>query len=303
MKNIIFTIMFLINFCLFNSWHSPAFALPPIAKQAYEKIETVQTRPGIQVDVLVIKPDIKPLGVLLVFPGQGVGEFSSLFGMVSLGPNFVVRTAPDYIKQGYAVAIMDAPSDKPIVYYGGAPFLDPQFRSSQKHVDDVRSVIDYLTNKHGFSSFYLLGTSLGSVSILTLAINIDDPKVKGFIWTSGIDVRRTVKDSAVLSKIKEGRLKVKAPVLIVHHANDRCQTTPFEGAVELKSHLLNSSKVDLIKVFGESNYRGNRSYTDGVGFECGYYANHGFYGLDEPVTQAIGDWCAGKAVPAVIGKP
>jgi hypothetical protein len=56
------------------------------------------------VDVLVIKPDVTPLGVLLVFPGQGVGEFGSLFGMVTLGPNFVVRTAPQYVRQGYAVA-------------------------------------------------------------------------------------------------------------------------------------------------------------------------------------------------------
>ncbi|MDD4275274.1 MAG: hypothetical protein PHG14_16305 [Desulfobacter postgatei] len=301
MKKNILIIVFLICFCLFNSWHSPVLALTPIAKQAYEKVETVQTRPGIEVDVLVIKPDIKPLGVLLVFPGQGTGEFSSLFGMVSLGPNFVVRTAPDYIKQGYAVAIVDAPSDKPIVYYGGVPFLDPQFRSSQKHVDDVRSIIDYLAQKHGFSSFYLLGTSLGTVSIIRLAIELNDPKVKGFIWTSGMGASANIKDSVILEKNKEGKLKIKAPVLIVHHANDRCQSTPFEGAIELKSHLANSSKVDLIKVFGESKYSG--SMRSSTMFECGYYANHGFYGMEEPVTQAIGDWCAGKAVPAVIGHP
>lgn len=160
------------------------------------------------------------------------------------------------------------------------------------HVDDVRSVIDYLTNKHGFSSFYLLGTSLGSVSIITLAIELNDPKVKGFIWTSGMSASANSKDSVILEKIK-------APVLIVHHANDHCQNTPFEEAIELKSHLLNSSKVDLIKVFGESNYNGKRW----EGFECGYYANHGFYGIEEPVTQAIGDWCAGKTVPSVIGNP
>ncbi len=88
-------------------------------------------------------------------------------------------------------------------------------------------------------------------------------------------------------------------MLIIHHANDRCVVCPFEGAVELKSQLVNSRRVDLIKVFGESNYTGQRpSY-----FECSYYANHGFYGIEEPVTQAIGDWCAGKEVPAVIGHP
>jgi len=292
--------MFLISFCLFNFLSSPACALPPIAKQTYEKIETVKTRPGIEVDVLVIKPDIKPLGVLLVFPGQNVKEFSSVFGIVSLGPNFVVRTAPEYIKQGYAVAIVDAPSDKPIIYIEGSPFLDPKFRYSQKHVEDVRSIIDYLTNKHGFSSFYLLGTSMSTISIEKLALEINDPKVKGFIWTSGMSASANVNTSVILEETKAHRLKIKAPVLIVHHANDRCQVTPFEGAIELKSHLLNSSKVDLIKVFGESNYNGYRSFPM---FECTYYANHGFYGIEEPVTQAIGDWCAGKAVPDVIGKP
>lgn len=292
MKKPIYISLFLVWLVFLQVWPSPAFALPPVAKLAYEKVESVQTRPGISVDVLVMKPDMAARGVLLTFPGQGVKEFGSLFGVVSLGPNFVVRTAPQYIQQGYAVAIMNEPSDDPIEYLGGRiPFLTVQFRMSTEHAADVQRVVDYLARQHGFSSFYLLGTSRGTFSMVYLATVLKDPRVKGYITTSGFKPR-DFQERVPLETIQ-------APVLIVHHANDRCSVTPWQAASDLKSKLVNSSRLDLIKVFGESTYSGERY----PGFECGYYANHGFYGMEEPVTQAIGDWCDGKAVPAVIGSP
>ena len=54
-----------------------------------------------------------------------------------LGKNFLVRTSPQFVQQGMAVAIADAPSDQPNGMSVG-------FRNSPEHVQDIRKVIDFL---------------------------------------------------------------------------------------------------------------------------------------------------------------
>lgn len=276
--------------CLFLGMALPAFAQPKIA---YQKIENVDTRPGVKVPVLIMKPETKPVGTMIMFPGQGVDEFSSLWGKISLGDNFVVRTAPDYIEQGFAVAIMDKPSDGEVIHLATYPFLSIKFRLSAEHVQDARIVMDYLEKMHNLSNFYILGTSRGQLSVLNMAYSLHDKRVKGYVTTSGLDIKNPLVTSKENRPLDLNR--ITDPLLIVHHFNDRCFVTLYKSSLELKSKITNSSKLDFIEVHGESPIQ-----NDNKMFQCGPKANHGFYGHDKKVVKAIGDWCLGKEVPKVL---
>ena len=72
--------------------------------------------------------------------------------------------------------------------------------------------------------------------------------------------------------------KVTIPVLVVHHENDECAwTTPY-GAKAIASALTASRRVEL-KLFS-----GGDEPESG---ECNARSQHGFYGIEKEVVDAI----------------
>jgi dienelactone hydrolase len=244
----------------------------------YEAIEIVPTRPDVTVRLLVIKTNSKPSTALILFPGaDGTKHFGEKDGRFWVSKNFLMRSARDLATAGYIVVAVDAPSDQ------GYGMSDP-FRTSPQHAMDIRKIIAYLKEKHRVTSFYLVGTSKGTLSAAYLAAVFDDPSIGGVILT------------AVYPPADMGSIdftEIDDPVLIVHHVYDQCRITPFHGAIELKKRLTESPKVDLVGVDGG---------IPAASGPCDALSNHGFYGVEQPVIRVMTDWLAGKAVPERIGK-
>lgn len=242
---------------------------------AGQEIKAIPTRPGVTLKVLLNTPAAPAKAILIMFPGgNGANMFKEKGGQIHLGKNFLVRTSPQFVKQGLAVAIVDAPSDQ-------ANGMSAGFRNSPEHTQDIRKVIDFL-DAQGLKPIYLVGTSRGTLSAAYLGIELQDKRVKGLVLTSSL--------GGAIGGFPLSRITL--PVLLVHHRDDGCKVCPFQEAVALKNKLSGAPKVDFVEVLGGSPPQSG---------PCQALSNHGFLGREDQVVQVIADWITGKQVPGQIG--
>ena len=268
-----------------RGWHlfSPAASAPapsPTATQTAGpvplQIRQIDTRPGVTMRFVIVIP-ANAKDTLIMFGGaNGANMFSGSGTNVRLGGNFLVATTPAYVQQGFAVAIVDVPSDQP----GG---ISPLFRTSAAHAQDISKLIDYLDSQ-GLKSVYLVGTSYGTISAAYLGSALSDTRIKGVILTT------TATAAPHFGEIAVNRITV--PVLLVHHREDACPDTPVSGDLPLIKKLTGSPRVDFVQVSGGSPPQAG---------PCDPQSPHGFFGVEAIVVQAIGDWVTGKPVPPTIG--
>ena len=120
---------------------------------------------------------------------------------------------------------------------------------------------------------HLVGTSRGTVSAAYVAQELGSA-VDGVVLSSS--VFRASGNNLGLSLFRFERLKT--PLLLVHHAEDGCPSCPYGQARKL------ADKVPLITV------RGSIEPESGP---CDPLANHGFFGREAAVVQAIRNWILG----------
>lgn len=242
---------------------------------AGQEIKAIPTRTGVTIKVLLNIPAAPAKAILIMFPGgNGANMFKERGGQIHLGENFLVRTSPQFVKQGLAVAIVDAPSDQ-------SDGMSAGFRNSPEHLQDIVKVINFL-DAQGLKPIYLVGTSMGTLSVAYLGMELKDSRIKGLVLTS-----------TVTQYVNGFRLnRITLPTLMVHHRDDGCNICPFPDAVALKTKLSCASKVDFVEVLG-----GSPPQSD----PCQALSYHGFLGHEDQVVQVIADWIAGKQVPVQIG--
>jgi pimeloyl-ACP methyl ester carboxylesterase len=114
-----------------------------------------------------------------MFPGgEGANHFWVREGRIHLGKNFLVRSSPEFVKRGFAIAIVDVPSDRP-------KGMTDTFRNSPKHAQDIEKAIEFLAGQ-GLQPVYLVGTSRGTLSVAYLGIALKDERIKGIVLTSSL---------------------------------------------------------------------------------------------------------------------
>lgn len=242
---------------------------------AGQEIKCVTTRAGVTMKVLLNIPASSPKAVLVLFPGgNGANMFKERDGQIHLGRNFLVRSSPQFVALGLAVAIVDVPSDQ-------ANGMSAGFRNSPEHVQDIAKLIDFL-DAQGLKPIYLVGTSMGTLSVAYLGMELKDSRIKGLVLTSTV--------TQYVSGFRLSRITL--PTLLVHHRDDGCKICPFPDAVALKAKLSSASKVDFVEVLG-----GSPPQSD----PCQAMSHHGFLGREDQVVRVIADWIAGIQVPAQIG--
>ncbi|MHB8069626.1 MAG: alpha/beta hydrolase [Desulfobaccales bacterium] len=252
------------------------FLILPVAAARAQEIKTINTRPGVTLRFLLFRPAAAPKGVLVLFPGaEGANMFQVADGKVQLGKNFLVRTSPAFVKAGYAVAVVDAPSDQ-------ASGMSRGFRNSPEHVQDIAKLIDFL-DAQGLKPIYLVGNSMGTLSVAYLGMELKDQRLKGLVLTS------TVTNYVAGLRLQQ----ITLPVLLVHHVEDGCKFCPFQEAVQLKNMISGSPQVDFVEVQGGDPPQSG---------PCNALSNHGFFGVEDQVVQVIADWAAGRSIPARVGR-
>ncbi len=243
---------------------------------AAQQINVLETRPGVTLRLFLETPAGPAKAVLLMFPGgEGAKRFQEEGGKIVLMQDFPGRTTPDFVGKGFAVAIIDAPSDH-------ASGMIPGFRNTPEHLQDVRRVVNFL-DAQGLSPIYLLGVSNGTLSVGYAGALLNDERIKGLVLCS------TLAERFVSGPLIQ---KITLPVLMVHHREDGCPASPFQEAERLKTKFTGSPKVDFVEVQGGLPPQSG---------PCTALSRHGFLGMEDQVVQVITDWVSGKPVPTKVG--
>ena len=147
-----------------------------------ERLVTLETRTGVTQKYILITPQ-KPVAAVILFAG-GTGnlDLPGASGWPVSGwdqSNFLVRSRDDFAAHGFAVAVVDAPSDRKerIGMLGG-------FRNSAKHVTDIDAVTAHLERTVRVP-VWLIGTSRGTESAAYVAIHAKE-KVAGLVLMSSM---------------------------------------------------------------------------------------------------------------------
>lgn len=254
---------------LISAFSAIAFLAPAHAASA--DLVTIRTPRGVKQAFILIKPDKPVASVILFAGGNGALGLKSASAMNWGAGNFLVRTREQFAAQGFMVAVMDAPADRP-------RGMNAIFRMSAQHGADIGAVAERL-KKEADVPVWLVGTSMGTFSAAGGAIaakNID-----GLVLTSTITrskprwkIARSHPDGVASMALS----RVTVPALILSHKDDGCDLTPAGDAPKLAGKLGKARKVETVLLDGGSEPRSE---------PCEAKAQHGFFGIEDKAVNAI----------------
>jgi hypothetical protein len=251
-----------------------------------DEVVTLDTRPGVTQSFLLLESRGAAKGAVIMLPGhEGKVEFRKTadegYEVKDQGGGLTAHRAmrETLRKSGFAVAVIAPPSDR--------AWLDPWFRKSAEHLEDMRNVIGYLQKRYG-SNPYLQGHCLASFSAASVVSRLKSDGISGLILSS---TRSTGKDGSV-TDFERGTVSV--PVLLVHHRDDSCPQSPYRNIEGVKDfYRASAPKVDVITVTGGASRakRKQQSCQDGY---------HGFKGTQKDTAKAIASWLLGREFPLLV---
>jgi len=153
--------------------------------------------------------------------------------------------------------------------------MSDAYRMSARHLRDIAAVVADLKQRFPGMKVYLVGTSRGTVSAAYAGAALG-PEIAGVVLSSTLF--NSSKAGAGLSGFDFA--SIGAPLLLVHHVDDRCSVTPYGPALGL------GQRYALISVSGGEPARSD---------ECEAFSAHGFLGMEAPTVQAITAWMLGKS--------
>lgn len=239
---------------------------------AAEELLSIPTRNGVTLSYLLDQDkSATPKVVVLSFVG-GLGRIDlagrAQKGKIKFGPaaNFLIRIRDQMTDADVADVIVDSPSDQ--------DGISDRFRLGSEHAGHIRTLIGDLKQRFPGARVFLLGTSRGTISAAALGVSLGDI-VQGIVLTS--TVTNADRMGTGLSAFDFGSIKL--PVLLVHHRDDGCRSSPYSGAERL------AKKFPLVSVSG-----GDPPLSD----PCEAMSQHGYLGREAPTTQAIRNWMLGR---------
>lgn len=250
-----------------------AFALggpaPLPAHAADEELRTVAGRPGVTQSFLLLRPERAPVASVIIFAGGDGNLALTPEGPRQLQGNFLVRTRLHWMREGFLVAILDTPSDRPRGMWN--------FRTTKEHAADVKQAIAVM-RELAKVPVWLVGTSMGTLSAANGAARITEGGPDGIVLTSSVTGTSKVSYETVLHG---GLEDIRVPTLVVHHKADTCQASPYSGAESIMKALKRAPVKELMTFEGGS---------PPISAPCEAKAAHGYLGLEAQVVSAIGAW-------------
>jgi pimeloyl-ACP methyl ester carboxylesterase len=240
------------------------------ARAAPDELMKLDTRPGVTVPFLLVRPAGQPVASVVLFAG-GHGHLALSSSGIGWGQgNFLVRTRQRFADRGLLVIVVDSPSDR------GTQGMW-RFRSTAEHAEDTRILIAAV-RRMAPVPVWLVGTSMGTVSAANAAARLRDGGPDGLVLTSS--VTRPPRDQ--LESLADVRLKdIRVPTLIVHHRDDACASTPYQDAVALPGALTQAPRRELITMEGGQAPRSK---------PCEAFSAHGYLGIEDKAVAAVANW-------------
>jgi hypothetical protein len=249
-----------------------------ITLAAVSELVQIKTRGDVSQPYLLIRESspVKAVAVLLS-GGYGLLKFRTTDSGVAWDEKsneFLVSNKDRFVDNETAVAVVDTPTDQWNFGY------TPKFRKSSEHAEDIRAVVNDLRQRFRGAKVVLIGNSQGSTSASYVGKALGK-QVDGVVLTSSVfewapSNWRLLYDS----NLKDFDFsQIAAPVLVVHHEDDKCLATPFSSAQKI------GEKLPLVVIRGGDPVRDNG---------CGPMGPHGFLGQEPAVVAEIKNWIHGR---------
>lgn len=235
---------------------------------ATERVETVDSRPGVTQGLYVVTPDTPVWAVAILYVGgQGSLALDSHVPTDQAG-NFLLRIRDRLLDAGILLVYPDTPSDKSGGYNN--------FRSDPRHAEDGRAIVAW-THKLSTTPIFVIGTSRGTISAAYIAAHLETEVIAGVALTSSV-----TRTSRSLGAIDGGMLAaIQAPTLVIANKGDLCSVTPPDDVPFLLNGLKNAPRKASVLLSGG---------LPPIAGPCEGKAAHGFYGLEDEATKALIDW-------------
>jgi hypothetical protein len=230
------------------------FALPALAQTIVQDIGGAQ--------VLYTGP-ANPRAVAFVFAGgDGTVAFNSAGQITHMGSNFVVRTEPQWLVQGFAFMTL-----------GSSSSLMGQ-RHTPAYAQTIGRAIDFARTR-GTAPIWLIGTSMGSIAAANGAAHLPG-KVAGVVLTSSVAGQNRNRETVFDSDPRA----IAVPALIVANRADTCPDAGPGFAPQILAALARSPRKEIVYV--ESHAVQSEP--------CEALSPHGYLGIEADVVQRIADW-------------
>ncbi|MBK6006210.1 alpha/beta hydrolase [Ramlibacter ginsenosidimutans] len=249
-----------------------AVALPALTFAQAAEVVDLPTRAGVTERLLVL-PNATPTAVAVLLTGGNGHLDIAGNGFIRRDANFLVRSRDLFAQQGFAVVVVDVPSD-----HASPPYLGGDFRASPEHAADLGAVVAWARGRFG-KPVWVIGTSRGTQSAATAGLRLQGAQAPdGIVLTSTIMGRSRFGDSTAPPLTELDLTGLKQPVLVVHHAHDPCGVCPPERLPELMKHLPASAVLKTVD--------GGASR----GAACDPWSHHGYNGIENQVVGAVAAW-------------
>ena len=227
----------------------------------------VDTRAGVSVPLYAYwRPDAVATVVLYSGGGGGYGQMGS-DGWPNSG-NFLIRTGRHWATHPFNIVMVGRPSDGIDLALGG-------IRTSDRHAADNLAIFKTLKDRSPLP-LWLVGTSMGTISVTAAAIRDSEHLLAGIVLTSSITGYAI--DGAVP---KQDLDKISVPTLILHHAQDGCKFCRAYEAKNIASQLIHAPIKKTLLVSGGSG---------AVGDPCQAFHYHGYIGMENEAVDLIAAW-------------
>ncbi|GAB4207057.1 MAG: hypothetical protein Fur0019_11090 [Tibeticola sp.] len=236
-------------------------SLPARAQRALFK---VPTRDGVTTTVYWEAAHDAHATVLL-FPGGGGG-----FGHVESGRptsgNFLVRSTPHFIANGFNVAIFGRANGMPLGW---------SERTEPEHMADAARVLDFIETQSPLP-VWIVGTSRGTASATAMAIHMRDPALAGLVLTAA-----AVRQATPGAVPQQNLAAIELPVLVYYHQRDACKHCLARETPFILDGLTRAPVRKLLRIDGGANPSGD---------PCQGQHWHGFIGMEREAVDDIARW-------------
>lgn len=219
---------------------------------------------GIDRVLFVGRPSAK--AVVLMLPG-GAGTLGiRRNGTLKHRNNFVVRDIPLWNRLGYTVVVPDSGKD---VNLRG-------LRSSAEYVAALRRLISFTHQKFG-KKVGVIGTSQGAIAAVGAGASDTNNSLAAVVLAEPVSILGNSGETVFTAELRS----VKAPVLVIANADDRCWVAPPTMAPRIKALLTGSRRVEILETSGGRKVSKH---------DCGSLTPHGYYGVEASIVLEIDRW-------------
>jgi hypothetical protein len=244
-----------------------AAELAELADIGVGEVLKVDTREGVSVPLYAYwRPDAVATVLLYSGGGGGYGQIGS-DGWPSSG-NFLIRSGRHWATHPFNLVMVGRPSDGIDLALGG-------IRTGEKHAADNLAIFKAIKGRSPLP-LWLVGTSMGTISVAAAAIRDNERLLAGIVLTSSITGYRI--DGAVPKQDLE---KIRVPTLIFHHEQDACRFCQAYEAKNIADQLTHAPRRKTLLVRGGGEPSGD---------PCQAFHHHGYIGMENEAVDLIAAW-------------